>query len=121
MTEESTGSDREPIQIHYEKGPTYSNIYADGAVVAPNGRGMISVSFYSQRFTIPKLAHLVRSEDDAGGEEQEIDGKSGLFRQIEASVFLDPAAAKDLIDWLNTAVEFIERSAAEHTSDEDGE
>ena len=113
MTDESTGSEREPIQIHYEKGTTYSNIYADGSIVAPNGRGMISVSFYSQRFTIPKLAHLVRGSDDGSGEEKEIDGKNGLFRQIEGSVFLDTDAAKELIDWLNTAVEFIERNVAE--------
>lgn len=110
MAEESETTKKEPIAIHYEKGPNYSNIYADGSVVAPNGRGMVTISFYNQRFTIPKLAHLVQGPEDGTGVEEDIESKEGLFRQIEGSVFLDVAAAKDLVRWLQNAIDFSERN-----------
>lgn len=119
MTDEAQAIESDPIDIHYEKGPTYANIHADGAIVAPNGRGSITVSFYSQRFTIPKLAQLVRGPDDGTGEEKEIDGKSGLFRQVESTVFLDVTGAKSLIEWLQKAIEFTEKhDSSEQQEDE---
>ena len=102
------------LDVFYEKGSSYLNFHCDGSIVTPSGENQIVISIFNERFTIPRHVKMVPSStNDEEMREQIIDGKSGIFRQVECSVFLSPKAAKDLISGIQEVIKFLEDQSAE--------
>jgi hypothetical protein len=98
---DATQSDRF-LDFFYEKGPSYQAVHADGFVVSPNAKGVIAVTFYSERLSIPKHVRIDFAKDNS--EEEIIEGKDGVFRQMEVTTFFDAETAEELRDWLKKAI-----------------
>lgn len=105
---ESTQPDRF-LDFFYEKGPTYRTVHADGFVVSPNAKGVIAITFYSERLAIPKHVRIDFGDDES--EEEVIDGKDGVFRQMEVTTFLDAETAEDLREWLSKAISAVSENS----------
>ena len=99
---------QDAIDVFLEKSSTYKSIHCDGFYVTPNGHGLAVLSFYNERLAIPKHIQLVRGED-GDYTENFVDGKKGVFRQIDASIFLDLQTVADLIEDLTSMKSFLEK------------
>lgn len=105
------------LDVYYEKGQSYLNFHCDGSIATPSGGNQIVVSIFNERFTIPKHVKMKPSpKNDGEVREQVVEGKSGIFRQVECSIFLSPDAARDLINGIQEVLTFLEDQ-----TDKDGE
>lgn len=98
---------KEKLMIHYQKNPLYRNVYADGAIGGVTPQGKLNLNFYATRNTIPKSVEYDISKDGAISDEKAriVNGKSGLVREIEFSIYLDKNTAKDLYSFLKLHLE----------------
>jgi hypothetical protein len=113
--ETSHENDRK-FDFFYEKGFGYRAVHADGFIVSPNAKGAIAVSFYSERLTIPKHVRVDFGDAEFQGDEEIVDGKNGVFRQVEMTAFIDADTAEELRDWLERAIAAIRRDDQEQSA-----
>lgn len=107
MTDSSKPTtDKDGVNVFVEKAPDYRAIHADGHIVSPNSHRNVVISFYNERLAIPKQLRIT-TEGDQSFTEHYVDGKNGMFRQVDASVFLDVTEIDELISELERARDFI--------------
>src|SRR5258708_3439237 len=96
-----TPSDK--IRIEYIKSNLFRVVHADGAFGGTSPRLELFITFYSERFPIPKILVYEVSPTGAHGEEvlAERETKAGIIREAEVGVMLDLPAAKSLAAWLH--------------------
>lgn len=117
MVDKPAGANRAPetIGFHYLKSSLYRTVHADGAYGGMTPRGLIDVSFYSERRPIPN--YLVHSITPAGALGPEIRderiSKSGVIRELEVGVIFDLASAKSFLEWFKAQVDELERATQE--------
>jgi hypothetical protein len=100
------------LRIEYEKSRLFRVVHADGAFGGTTPRLGLFISFYSERFPIPRvLTYEVTSSGAPGAElSAERESKQGIFREVEVGVTLDFSAAKSLASWLNEKVAELEKA-----------
>jgi hypothetical protein len=91
------------INAFYEKGNFFRVIHADGVFGGPSPRGNLTMSFYSERMSIPRQARIP-IKDGIPGPEEVIDTKGGVFRELEATVVMDIANAVGFHQWLGSQI-----------------
>ena len=121
MSDESTrkksSKTEDVFDFFYDRSPGYRAVHADGFVVSPNAKRAIAITFYSERLAIPKHVRLdFRDAEAEEVEEQIIDGKKGILRQMECTAFIDAETAEELRDWLSRAI-----SAIDGTDEDDAQ
>jgi hypothetical protein len=87
----------------YEKGNFFRVIHADGVFGGPSPRGLITLSFYSERVALPRRSRIP-VKDGVPGPEEILETKGGIFREIEATVIMDFASALSFHEWLGVQV-----------------
>jgi len=114
MAEEAPAPKQFPstIGFHYLKSPHYRTVHADGAVGGVSPRAEIDVTFYSERLAIPNYLEMSVGEDGLLGEEVKgtRTGKTGIIREVEATVIFDLAAAKTFLTWFEKHVATLEEA-----------
>jgi len=105
------------IDFYYEKAPSYRTVHADGFVVSPNAKGAIAITFYSERLTIPRHVRL-EFDDEGEGDEQILEAKDGIFRQMEITTFIDTETASELREWLERAISTIDEAVKQEPGEE---
>jgi hypothetical protein len=94
------------IKINYVKTCDFREVACDGVLGGPTPQGKIWLSFYTERFPIPKVVEhsLVRGEGEGefsiGGNPVVIESREGVIRNMEFGVYMSLAAAEQLRDWL---------------------
>lgn len=112
MAEESLVRDGK-IEFHYQKTSQYRGVHADGFWGGPTPRGILAVSFFSERQPIPRHAERpVVSESGATatlGPEVVTDALEGVVRQIETTIYMDLRTLQEFYSWLGPHVAAMER------------
>jgi hypothetical protein len=102
---------QEKITFHNKVGANFESYHVDGGFGGITPKGYIHVSFYSERFPIPKSTDFQILEKNSVGEKisDSEDSLKGILRQHHVGIFMDLAAAKNLIQFLNKQVDELER------------
>jgi hypothetical protein len=100
------------VRIEYVKSNAFRVVHADGAIGGTSPRLELFVTFYSERFPIPKVLVYQATADGAPGEElsAERESKAGIIREAEIGVTLDLPTAKSFAIWLNEKIVELENA-----------
>jgi hypothetical protein len=92
------------VRFHYIKSNAYRVVHADGVIGGPTPSGLVSFSFFSERFPIPTVVDHAVSDLGGGrmvlGSEIAKEGKEGVVREVEVGVMMTIDMAKKLHAWL---------------------
>lgn len=113
------------IRIEYVKSNLFRVVHCDGAFGGTSPRLQLFVTFYSERFPIPKVLTYHPTTTGAPGREvlEERESKEGIIREAEFGILLDLPAAKGFAVWLNEKIAELENTREQklgaHTFDEE--
>lgn len=109
------GANSKTIQFSYIKSNHYRVIHADGMIGGAVHKARLVLSFFSERIPIPQVQTYELNADGSLGEEQITSRvvRSGVVREVEASVSLDLRTAKAVRDSLSERIASMEASIAE--------
>lgn len=90
------------LVFHYEKGNHFRVIHVDGGHggVSPDGQSLI-LSVYAERRPIPKKEVFDVDENGVLVQPRKSkDERTGIFREVEATLVMNPTTANAIKDWL---------------------
>jgi hypothetical protein len=98
------------LRVEYVKSNFFRVVRADGAMGGASPRLDLFITFYSERFPIPKVLVYERTPKGAPGEEifSERESKEGIIREAEIGITMDLPTAKSFAVWLNDKVTELE-------------
>jgi hypothetical protein len=98
------------VTIHNKISSNYRSHHVDGAYGGLTPRGLISISFFSERFPIPKSQEMAVETDGRLNKviSNSPDSKTGIIREYETSIFIDLNVAKEVVDLLNLKITELE-------------
>lgn len=95
------GISPETLEFHLIKGANYRTIHVDGAICSITPRKNVAITLFNERTAIPQsILHKVSIKGVLEGA-VEARGKTGVVRELEATLMLSPAALLDLLAQLN--------------------
>lgn len=103
---------QDTISFHYIKSDDFRVVYAEGAHGGPTPRGLLQMSFWSERAPIPRVTVHELQKGRLGPEVRTLrESREGIVRDISVSVLLTPEHARSVRDWLTRHIEQIEALA----------
>jgi hypothetical protein len=96
---------RAHIDFNYIKGSFFRVIHVDGAIGGITPRGLIHCSIYSERVAIPRVTRQPVNADGLLGDQEVIESREGVVREMEVDLIFDERTAKELRDWLERRLE----------------
>lgn len=97
------------VDFEYIKSGDYRVIYADGVHGGPTPRGMVQLSFYAERTPIPrKIVHQIVDNQLGPELRDRRESRTGIIRQVAATVVMSLDSARSLRDWLDEKIEVLE-------------
>ena len=102
----------EKIRIEYVKSNFFRVVHVDGAFGGTTPRLDLFITFYSERFPIPRILTYEMSPQGAPIKEivEERESKEGIIRESEVGLLLDLPSAKSLLQWLGEKVAELEKT-----------
>lgn len=99
------------ITFHNKITPHYREIHVDGAHGGITPKGLVQLSFFSERFPIPKSTDFKILSNGQIGEriKDSSDSKSGVIREFEIGVYMDVNTTKQVIKLLNDKIQEFEK------------
>lgn len=112
VLEEMNEAPSEKLRIEYIKSHAYRMVRADGAFGGTSPRLELFISFYNERFPIPKVLVYKRTDSGAPGEEiqEDRESKEGIIREVEVGITMDLPTAKSFAAWLTQKVGELEKT-----------
>lgn len=114
---EAAGETDKPkkVRFHYIKSSAFRSIHADGVFGGVTPRLTIAASFFIERQPIPDQMVYAVGDDGSIAEEirEERISRDGFVRELEATLILDHALAKRVVEWLNEKIAIIEEQLVE--------
>ena len=114
MAQKKNLGDGGSLEFHYQKSSGYRTLHADGFWGGSTPRGLLAVSFFSERIPIPKTARrtIISQDGDqfVAGAEEVVVSLDGIVRQIESTVMMDLRTAQEFFVFLNEHVAQMERA-----------
>jgi hypothetical protein len=98
------------IRFHYEKGRLFRVLHVDGVLGGITPTRNIFVSLYSQRAPLPKVVDQTFAPDGTLTDEVVVEGKTGVFREMEIGLVVTAAVAKEIARFLNEQAKLLEES-----------
>ena len=97
------------VDFHYIKANSFHVVFADGVWGGITPRGYIGMSFFSERYPIPKkLVHETKADGTLGPETNR-ETKIGIIREVGVEVQMDLAMAKSFRSWLDEKITVLEQ------------
>lgn len=98
------------LTFHNKISPNFKQVHVDGAYGGLTPPGYINLSFYAERFPIPKSSDYSLKEDFTLGKKlgDSIDSKSGIVREYEFGIYFDLKTAVSIRDFLNERIKELE-------------
>jgi hypothetical protein len=105
---------QDKIRVEYIKSSCFRIVRADGAIGGTSPRLELFITFYSERFPIPKVLVYQATPEGGPGEEllEERETKSGIIREAEVGITMDLPTAKSFASWLNQKIAELEKTRA---------
>lgn len=93
------------------KGNLFRGVHADGVWGGATPQGLLSFTFYSERFPIPQqVTHSIKPDGTLGLELPEARlGREAVVREAEVCVYMNVTVAKAFRDFLNQHVATLEQ------------
>jgi hypothetical protein len=106
------------ITFHNKVSDNYRQIHVDGAFGGISPRGLIALSFYAERFPIPKATDFELNEQGIVGAkiQDSPDSKNGIIREFEIGIYMDITATKELHTFLGQKIEEFEKLSKKNAS-----
>ena len=106
---------KEPVDnvtVHNKVSPFYKPVHVDGVYGGITPRGLLNVSFFSERFPIPKSTEfkLNHKSKTVTKVKDSDDSKNGILREYEVGVYMNLEAAKSLSKFLVAKIEELEKA-----------
>jgi hypothetical protein len=100
------------IRIEYVKSHFFRLVRADGAIGGTSPRLELFITFYNERFPIPRVLTYEATPEGAPGEEirSERESKEGIIREAEVGITMDLPTAKSFAFWINEKVAELEKT-----------
>jgi hypothetical protein len=104
--------DPSKVRIEYIKSTAFRVTHVDGAIGGMSPRLDLFVTFYTERFPIPKVLVYKATPQGAPGEEleSERETKAGIIREAEVAITMDLPTAKAFALWLNEKIVELEKT-----------
>lgn len=100
------------VVIHNKISDYYKAYHVDGAYGGITPQGILSLSFFAERFPIPKSTEF-KVNQESGRIVSKIadspDSKTGVIREYEAGIYMSLDTAKEIIKLLQTKIDQIEK------------
>jgi hypothetical protein len=94
------------ITIHNKLSANYMTHHVDGAVGGFTPRGLISMSFFSERYPIPKSNEFSLIDGKVGDViSNSADSKQGIIREHDMGILMDINVAKEIVRVLNIKID----------------
>jgi len=108
-----TSQSNKEIEFHYLKTNNYRSYHVDGVFggITPNGN--IYMELFLERGPTPRSVLHEFNSDGSLGKELSRQGKTGLIREVEAGVVLNPATAEAIRSWLAQKIQLLQSRASE--------
>ncbi len=117
------GIDLDKNQISFDliKGNFFRVFPVDGIFGGIGPRGQLRMTFFSERWPIPKRMVCKITEDGEMKEEiRELrETREAVVRELEVEVVMDLATAKGIADWMHHTIEQAGEEEAEPVAKED--
>ena len=104
------------INVSYIKSKSFRVIYADGSWGGVTPRGLLNFGFYNERRPIPRETR-VQLQGDVVAQEIQLEGRSGVVREVEVNVVMNLENAKEFHVWLGNHIANLEKMLSEHATD----
>jgi len=104
------------VDVYYHKSNFFRVVRADGCYGGPTPRGILNLSFYSERQAIP-LRTKLKVENGTVLPEAVVETKGGLVRELEVDVTMDFQPAVSFYVWYKQKIQ--ELRLAVGVSDDD--
>lgn len=106
------------IDLNYLKSEHYREAPCDGVVGGVTPHRKIWLAFYAERYPMPRIVRHALSKTEREGQveidsavpPQNIEGRSGLIRNIEFGVYLNLDTATGLRKWLDEQIKQLEEA-----------
>jgi hypothetical protein len=94
------------VTFHNKVNPNFRQIHVDGAFGGITPPGFINMSFYAERFPMPKSTNYLINENNTLGEkvEDSRDSKTGVIREYEFGIYCDLKTAINIRNFLNDRI-----------------
>jgi hypothetical protein len=100
--------DNKNVRFNYIKSPLFRTFHVDGLIGGPTPRGLLHFAVFSERRAIPQITEHAITKDGSLGEQIGSRGKLGFVREMDADLVMTIHTAKEMRDWLNKNIEFLE-------------
>ncbi len=114
MTDSPTSQPNPPeqkikIPVHQQKSGLFRVVHADGVWWSVNPWNNLHLAFYSERAPIPQVVYFGQDESGKWIElQEEREGKTGWFREMEVDVSLTLNGAYAVLDAINQYIKHME-------------
>jgi hypothetical protein len=112
VLEEMNERPSEKLRIEYINSHSYRMVRADGAFCGTSPRLELFISFYNERFPIPRVLVYQATDSGTPGEEilEDRESKEGIIREVEVGITMDLPTAKSFAAWLTQKVGELEKT-----------
>ena len=97
------------VDINYIKSAAFREVACDGVVGGPTPNGKIWISFYTERFPLPRISRHTVTKNEDGSYVVEMpgieEGRKGIVRNIEFGVYMSQDEARTLANWLTESLD----------------
>ena len=100
------------LEIHYQKTNSFRNIYVSGVHGgAASNKDLIFMNIFMDRVPIPQKMHVEISSEGRidNPDPNDIEGKKGVIREVEACLVLDKSTAIEIRTWLDDKIKALSR------------
>ncbi|MCB9046364.1 MAG: hypothetical protein H6550_09510 [Chitinophagales bacterium] len=94
------------LTYHNKISPNYRALHVDGAYGGVTPKGFINLSFYSERFPIPKSTDFKIDEKTKSISKikDSDDSKDGILKEYEFGIYMDLETTKKIVKFLNDKI-----------------
>ena len=107
----ATVDEAKRVRFSYLKAQSHRVVHADGVIggIAPRGNSIV-MSFFNERVPIPReVVHSVNADGSLGDEiVSERVSREGVVREVETTILIEPATARQLHEWLGKRLEQVQ-------------
>ena len=97
------------VRFNYIKSNFFRVVHVDGAYGGLAGRGYITAAIYNERRAIPSVTESTLSPEGQFSEENILESKTDIVREVEVELIFDLVAAKQFAEWLRQKAEMMEQ------------
>lgn len=112
MKEKNKKDFQEEVTFHYLKSNDFKTVFSTGIIGGITINSKINLDFYIDRVIIPiSQTHKVENNKLGDLNTDKSVSKSGVVREIQTGVLMEPGTAKAVADWIYQQLKLLENES----------